>query len=91
MPVVGFTRDGGVCPCRFGFYSSTREVLELFGNDSIVLAQSLLRIATPCKTVREFQGKDASRMNSHAKPLPKANIFLSLKAWKVILSSGSVG
>lgn len=52
-------------------------MLELFGNDRIVLAQPLLRISTSCKAVskRVFQGKDASSMSNHAKPLLKASIF----------------
>lgn len=77
MPAVGFTRDGGVHPCHFGFYLSACKALELFGNDGIVLAQPPVRISASCKAAlkRVFQGKDASRMSSHAKPLLKVTLL----------------
>lgn len=73
MPAVGFTRGGGVHPCHFGLYSSTCKALELLGNDRVALAQPLVRIPASCKAAlkRVFQGKDACRMSSHAKPLLK--------------------
>lgn len=89
MPGVGFTRDGGVCPCQFGFNPSTHKVLQLFETTALFL-HSLLGISAPSKAVlRRVSGKDASRMSNHAKSLPKT-YFWSPKEWQVILSSGGV-
>lgn len=60
-------------PCHFGFNSAACKLLELFGNDSIALAQSLLRISTPCKAVlKRVSGKECFQNEQTCKTSAKS-------------------